>query len=250
MTLLSLENLTVRRGACPVVDEVTLSVGRGAFVGLIGPNGAGKTSLMRAALGLLPHEGRSNLATMLPEVRARHAAWLPQMREIAWPVSVEALVRLGRTPHRRAGGQEADHRAVANALARMGLDGFKDRRATELSGGEQARVLIARALAQETSLLLADEPIAGLDPAHQLGAMEVFAALADEGRTVVAALHDLGQAARFCTRLVMMHQGRVAADGLPAKVLSPGRLAEVFGIRAQMIDTPHGPLFQPLERLT
>jgi energy-coupling factor transporter ATP-binding protein EcfA2 len=134
---------------------------------------------------------------------------------------VETLVRLGRTPHRAAGGHDADVRAVEAALARMELGGFRHRPATQLSGGEQARVLIARALAQQAPLMLADEPIAGLDPAHQLAAMEVFAGLAAEGRAVVAALHDLGLAARYCSRLVLMHGGRVVADGLPGTVLTP-----------------------------
>ena len=247
--MLSIENLTVRRGDVTAVDGVTLDVGAGEFVGLIGPNGAGKTTLMRAALGLLPHEGTSSLAAMPAATRARHAAWLPQTREIAWPVSVETLVRLGRTPHRAAGGPRADTRAVDAALARMELEDFRHRTATRLSGGEQARVLIARALAQEAPLLLADEPIAGLDPAHQLAAMETFAALAGEGHGVVAALHDLGLAARFCTRIVVLHQGEKHADDAPGAVLTPELLAHVFAIRAHYEQTRDGPVFQPLERL-
>jgi iron complex transport system ATP-binding protein len=250
MTVLRLDSLTVRRGSRTVVDRVSLSVKVGEFVGLIGPNGAGKTTLMRAALGLLRHDGNSDLSALPHAARARHAAWLPQLREIAWPVSVETLVRLGRTPHRAAGGHDADVRAVEAALARMELGGFRHRPATQLSGGEQARVLIARALAQQAPLMLADEPIAGLDPAHQLAAMEVFAGLAAEGRAVVAALHDLGLAARYCSRLVLMHGGRVVADGLPGTVLTPETLAAVFGIRAFYADTADGPVFQPLERIS
>ena len=248
MTLLSLASLTVRRGTCPVVDGVTLSVGEGEFVGLIGPNGAGKTSLLRGALGLLPAEGASSLAGMTPAARARAAAWLPQAREIAWPVSVAALVALGRLPHAGDGVAAVDI-AVDRALDRMGLAAFRGRRATELSGGEQARVLIARALAQEAPLLLADEPIAGLDPAAQIATMRVFAALAAEGGGVVAALHDLGLAARHCTRLLVLSQGRLVADGTPREVLTPQVLAEVFHIRAHYTDTPEGPVFQPLDLL-
>ena len=166
MSLLSLDRLTVHRGTCPVVDTATLRIEAGELVGLIGPNGAGKTTLMRGALGLLPHTGSSSLTAMTPRARAGHAAWLPQAREIAWPVAVETLVTLGRTPHLAAGQRPgaADRAAVARALATMDLSGFERRAATELSGGEQARVLIARALAQDTPLILADEPIAGLDP--------------------------------------------------------------------------------------
>ena len=250
MSLLRLENLTVRRGPCPVVDGVTLTVAEGDCVGLIGPNGAGKTTLLRAALGLERFSGHSSLAALPATTRARAASFLPQARQIAWPVDVETLVALGRLPHAGARPGPADAAAVEAALARMGLEGFRHRIATRLSGGEQARVLIARALAQDTPLLLADEPIAGLDPAHQLGSMEVFAGLAAEGRGVVVALHDLGLAARFCTRLVLMHMGRVVADGPPAEVLSVENLAQVFRIRAWRTDGPAGPVLQPLEVLS
>lgn len=244
MTLLSLENLTVRRGLCPVVEAVSLTVAEGEFVGLIGPNGAGKTSLLRGALGLLPFEGHSSLAALAPRLRARAAAFLPQGREIAWPVTVEALVALGRGAHVAAA--ELDRAALERALERMGLQSYRTRSATALSGGEQARVLIARALAQETPLLLADEPVAGLDPEAQLKTMEVFRALAAEGRGVIASIHDLGLAARACTRLVLMRAGRVVADGPPRAVLSDDNLAQVFGVRGFHAETPDGPVFQPL----
>ncbi len=244
MNLLSLNALTVRRGECPVVDGVTLSVGPGECVGLIGPNGAGKTSLLRGALGLLPHEGTSNLSRMAPATRALQAAFLPQGHDIAWPVSVEVLVSLGRGPHLR--NDKADAAAVARALARMGLEGYRHRTATQLSGGEQARVLIARCLAQDTPLLLADEPVAGLDPEAQIKTMQVFEGLAREGRAVVASIHDLGLAARHCTRLVMLQQGRLVADGPPREVLTDENLARVFGVRGYHAETEDGPVFLPM----
>lgn len=238
MSLLTLENLTVRRGNCPVVDGITLDVRPGEVVGLIGPNGAGKTTLMRGALGLLPAEGHSSLARLGPRERAHAAAWLPQARDIAWPVSVETLVALGRTPY-LAGGRrlsEQDGAAVAHALEEMGLSGFRERDATALSGGEQARVLIARVLAQDTPLILADEPVAGLDPAHQFALMRVFARLADAGKAIVVSLHDLTLAARFCSRLVLLNRGQKVADGAPREVLRNSTLADVFGVEGLWSD--------------
>ena len=245
MTLLSLQGLTVRRSGWVVVDGIDLEVGEGELVGLIGPNGAGKTTLMRAALGLLPSEGTSSLAAMPAEARARRAAWMPQSREVAWPVSVEMLVTFGRLT-----GGEASQAAVASALARMELQDLRHRPATELSGGERTRALIARALAQDTPLLLADEPVAGLDPAHGIATMRVFAELAAEGRAVVVSLHDLGLALRHCSRLLLLDRGRLTADGTPRAVLDPANLARVFGITAHLADTPNGPVFQVLDTLT
>ncbi len=250
MRLLSLKNVSARRGDVDVLRDVTFEVGAGEVVGLVGPNGAGKTTLMRAALGLLPHSGASTLAGLSPRERARKAAWLPQTREIAWPVSVATLVALGRTPY-LAGGRTLssdDERAVAAALNHMGLVEFADRTATELSGGEQARVLIARVLAQEAPLIMADEPVAGLDPAHQFSLMRVFRGLAEAGQSVVVSLHDLGLAARHCTRLILLDQGRVVADGSAEDVLSDVRLSEVFGIAGHWADVPGGRAFHALER--
>jgi len=248
MTLLSARSLTVRRGECPVVDEATFSVSAGECVGLIGPNGSSKTTLLRGALGLLPHEGHSSLAALPASDRAARVAWLPQLREIAWPMSVQRIVALGRLPHLARGAtlRAADQAAIEAALCRMGLQDFRDRTATELSGGEQARVLIARTLAQDTPLLMADEPIAGLDPAAQIATLQVFETLAQEGNAVLTSLHDLSLAGRYCTRLIMMGAGRIVADGPPQDILTAERLAEVFHLRANIVPTPNGPLVQPL----
>lgn len=251
MTLLSAQNLTVHRNGQPVVRDVTLDIGPGEVVGLVGPNGAGKTTLMRGALGLLPFEGQASLAELSPRARAKAAAWLPQTREITWPISVETLVSLGRTPYlaggRRLSGE--DQRAVARAIQHMELGGFASRTATELSGGEQARVLIARVLAQEAPLIVADEPGAGLDPAHQFGLMRVFRDLAASGQSVFVSLHDLGLAAKHCTRLVMLDQGRLVADGPPVDVLSDARLREVFAIGGHWSRGPEGEYFHVVERV-
>jgi iron complex transport system ATP-binding protein len=249
VTLLSLDNLTIYRGECPVVDHASVTIGEGELVGLIGPNGAGKTTLMRGALGLLHAKGSSSLSRLSPSDRARQVAWLPQSREIAWPVPVRTLVMLGRVPF-LAGGQkprEEDEAAVTSALEAMDLAAFADRPATELSGGEQARVLIARALAQQSPLILADEPTSGLDPGHQIATLERFAALAEAGKSVFVSLHDLGMAARHCTRLILIHRGRIEADGSPGEVLSSDLLRDVFGIRAHLSRGADGLVFQPLE---
>ena len=248
MALLSIRNLFAARGPCDVLHDISLGVDAGEFIGLLGPNGAGKTTLMRAALGLMPARGESSLATLDRRARARAVAWLPQAREIAWPVDVETVITLGRAPHLSPGQRPgaADRQAVDAAIALMGLDGFRARSATQLSGGEQARVLIARALAQQTPLLMADEPTAGLDPASQIGLMELFARTAQQGRAVVASLHDLGLAVRHCSRVVVLDRGRIAADGPPASVLTPELLARVFHITAHYAKGPDGPIFQPL----
>jgi iron complex transport system ATP-binding protein len=251
MTRLMIHDLTVHRGTCPVVDRVSFAAGPGECIGLIGPNGAGKTTLMRAILGLQAATGDSTLADMRPVARARSAAWMPQARDIAWPVPVAALVALGRLPHLPRGARlaSADQAAVDHALDQMDLTALRNRPATELSGGEQARVLIARALAQDTDILIADEPTAGLDPAHQIAAMRVFADLARAGRIVLVSLHDLGLAARHCTRLLLLDRGRLVADGPPETVLSANHMARTFGITAYFRETPEGPVFQPMEVL-
>ncbi|MEL6769287.1 MAG: ABC transporter ATP-binding protein [Pseudomonadota bacterium] len=251
MTVIALRDLSVTLGRRKVIDGVTLEIGPGECVGLIGPNGAGKSTLMRAALGLIRSAGNSTLAALLSQERARLVAWLPQSREIAWDLAVEALVAIGRAPHRRPGAplSDVDRSAIADAMTRMEVADFANRPATQLSGGEQARVLLARALAQETPILMADEPIAGLDPAHQIATMETFAHLASEGRTVLTALHDLGLAARFCTRLIMLHQGRIVADGPPDTVLTPDRLCTVYGIVAHIDRVAGETIVQPLARV-
>ncbi len=248
MNGLVLQDFSVARGPCDVLRDIALTVGPGECVGLLGPNGAGKTTLMRGALGLMAHRGMSSLSALPLKTRAKTVAWLPQAREIAWPVTVETLIALGRLPHLAPGASPAseDQAAIDSAIARMGLESFRTRIATQLSGGEQARVLIARALAQSTPLLMVDEPAAGLDPAHQLGLMQVLADEARGGRSVIASMHDLGLAARYCTRLVVLWRGGIAADGRPDEVLTPDLLAEVFQIRAHITTSPDGPIVQPV----
>lgn len=252
MTLLSARALTVAIGLRPVVGPLDLDVRAGEVVGLVGPNGAGKSTLMRALTGLAPYGGEllldgAPLARLAPGARARRVAHVAQTREIAWGLTVEEVVDLGRLPHRPrfAPRSAADARAVASALAAMDLAPLAQRRATELSGGETARVVVARALAQEAALLVADEPTAGLDPAHQIALMRVFRRMASEGGAVVVSLHELGLAARFCDRVILLERGRVVADAAPEDALSPERLAAVYGVTAHFSHDADGLVLMP-----
>ncbi|PJA60267.1 MAG: ABC transporter [Rhodobacterales bacterium CG_4_9_14_3_um_filter_71_31] len=254
MSLLALQDVRATLGGAEALRGVSLSVAPGEVVGLIGPNGAGKSTLLRAALGLIDATGARMLGgdpleRLSPRDRALRAAFLPQEREIGWPLSVAALVALGRAPHRAglAPLRAADHAAVADAMARMDVARFADRPATQLSGGERARALMARALAQGAPLLMADEPAAGLDPAHQIALMATFRALAGEGRGVLASLHELGLAARWCDRLAVLDAGRIVAEGPPEAVLTPALLARIYGVTAHFAREAGALVVAPLD---
>lgn len=246
MSLMTLDKLSVFRGECPVVDNVTLTLEPGDFLGLIGPNGAGKTTLMRAALGILEHKGSSSLAALSQSDRAKQVAWLPQIREIAWGLSVRDLVGLGRLPF---GPIQKNDAHVEAAITKMDLGAFSDRIATQLSGGEQARALTARALAQDTPILMADEPTASLDPANQISTLEIFSELAQDGRGIISSIHDLGLAVRYCTKLALLDRGKLVAFGSADEVLTPDNLQTVFSIEAHYEKTKEGVIFQPLSVL-
>ena len=240
MTLLSAKALSVSLGKRPVLDGIDLDIEPGEFVGLIGPNGAGKTTLLKAMMGLLPVDGGEveflgrKLSTVERGEIARSLAYLPQDGQAYWSVTVETLVMLGRLPHRAPWQSPAseDMAAVERAMVACDVVQFRDRPATQLSGGEQTRVLLARALAGEPKVLLADEPVAGLDPGHQLDVMERMQDLAASGAGVVVVMHDLTLAARYCSRLALLFDKRIAAEGSPSDVLSPDKLSECYGIRA------------------
>jgi iron complex transport system ATP-binding protein len=223
-------------GTARVLEGVDVFLRAGEFVGLIGPNGAGKTSLLRVLAGLRPasagqvaYDGRA-LATLKLRERARAVAYLAQSDSAYWPMRVQALVGLGRLPHRLRHSEETDHAAVQRALDLVGMKEFRDRSFDTLSGGEQARVLLARALAVEAPMLLADEPTAALDPYHQLHIMELLQARAQAGAGVIAVLHDIGLAYRYCDRIVLLAKGRKIADGRPDEVLKDANIATAYGI--------------------
>lgn len=253
MTQLEIENLNVRLGGAEILSSISANILQGQFVGLIGPNGAGKSTLLRAIMGLIAYRGDirfngASLPSMTPLNRARAIAYLPQTREVNWPMAAADIVALGREPHRPgpAPFTADDRAAVLDAMQQMDVAKFSARIAQTLSGGELARVLIARALAQDCPLLLADEPTAGLDPAHQIGLMQHFTTIARQGRTVIACLHELSLAARWCDRLILLDSGRIAADGVPESVITERHLADVYGITARIETNSDGLLVTPL----
>lgn len=235
MTSIAVRNLTVIREGARLVNDVSIDATGGEFIGIVGPNGAGKSTLLRALVGM--DGGKSVLVDGVPFTelglrdRARKIAYLPQAREVFWAITAEAVVSLGRFAFgagRRLG--PADRAAVAAALAATDSGSFRARVASTLSGGEQARIHLARALAAETPILIADEPTAALDLKHALSILKVMRSKADAGALVIAAIHDLALARSFCTRMIVLNEGRVMADGSPAEILTPDLLEAVFGV--------------------
>ena len=231
-------NITVTAHGRAIVDDADLSVEPGELVGLIGPNGAGKSTLLRALLGISPRDAGSvtldgqDFGAMPAPARARAIAFLPQDRRVEWRLTAHDVVMLGRYPHQAGfgGPTPADREAVARAISAVEGEALLDRPISVLSGGERTRILLARALAVEAPLLLADEPIAALDPYHQLHVMEILQARARSGAGVLAVIHDLTLASRFMDRLILMNAGRIIANGPPTAVLSPQNLAQTYRI--------------------
>jgi iron complex transport system ATP-binding protein len=226
-------------GRC-VLHRVSLELRPGEVVGLLGPNGAGKSTLMRALAGLIDGKGVTvdgrPLSALTSTERARSIAYLPQSRTIGWALTVEQVVLLGRIPWRPYGREpgETDLAIAARAMRLFDVQKLASRPATELSGGEQARVLAARAVAQDAPFLVADEPASGLDPAHQITMMQAFRAVAAEQGCVLVSLHDLTLAARWCDRVIVLNDGRIAGDGAPASVLGEALLRDVYGVSAHI----------------
>ena len=240
-------DVVVRLGNVLAVDGAALDLRAGELTVLVGPNGAGKTTLMRAFAGLVPAEGRIEvdgkpIGSLDPRDRARQIAYLPQGHGFHWPMPVAAVVALGRYAYGDTFSSltDLDRAAIARALKATAADTFAARPVTTLSGGERARVALARALATEAPVLLADEPTASLDPRHQLVVMELLAHVAHDGGAVLAIVHDLALAARFADRIVVMDRARLVAEGRPHEVLTPERIASVFGVEAVIADDTAG----------
>jgi iron complex transport system ATP-binding protein len=253
---LTATNVTIVRSNRAIVDSASLTLNAGELTILAGPNGAGKTTLARAMAGVSTSTGTVTfdgiiLHDLAPRARARAISYLPQGHEFHWPMSVESIVALGREPHADPFSQQlqTDRAAIARAMEATSVSDFSSRLITTLSGGERARVAIARALATEASVLIADEPTASLDERHQLIVMDLLQRIAHNGAAVLAIIHDLALAMRFADRVVVMNDGLIIANDTPALALTPERIAEVFGISVNRVETPDGPLLIPSRAL-
>ena len=240
MTAVITRKLTVSLGGREVVRGVDFEARPGEITGLIGPNGAGKSTLLRAIVGLVPVKSGDieiagiQAAHISRADKARAVSYLPQLSEVHWPLTSAGLVALGRYPHGKLLDKDSlEDKVIAQSLKAVDAWHLRDRDVLSLSAGERARILLARALAVEAPLLLADEPVASLDPEHQLKVTGVLRDLALAGRAVVMVLHDLTLASRFCDTLYLLDKGRLASAGKPGQVLSAANLKSVYRITAK-----------------
>ncbi|MET3468178.1 ABC transporter ATP-binding protein [Microbacterium sp. NPDC006705] len=255
-TSLAAESVTLAYDGAEIVRDLSVRIEPGSFTVIIGPNACGKSTLLRGLSRLLaPRAGNIVLdgraITELPAKEvARRLGLLPQSAIAPEGITVRELVGRGRYPHQNLFRQwsAADDAAVDEALAATGTTQLASRAVEALSGGQRQRVWVAMVLAQQTDLLLLDEPTTFLDVAHQVDLMELFAELNERGRTIVAVLHDLNHAARYASRIVAMRDGRILAEGPPAEVITSERVQEVFGLANIVVDDPvtGGPLVVPL----
>jgi iron complex transport system ATP-binding protein len=243
MTRLATENLTVRRGGRDILREVTLALPAGALVAVIGANGAGKSTLLAALAGLTRSDAGTVSLDGMPLAQiglrdlARQRAYLPQNPRCDWPIAVERVVALGLTPVSPLfGGLPAALAArVDKALIDFDLAALRDQAADTLSGGELARAMLARALVGDPELVIADEPLTGLDPRHALDSVARLRRLANAGKLVVASMHDLTLAARHATHIVALREGRLVAFGPTAATLTAELLKSVFEVEARVV---------------
>jgi iron complex transport system ATP-binding protein len=249
VALLSVDHLSVTLDGHAILQDVAFEVTAGQWVGILGPNGAGKTTLLRALGGHIPFDGTIRLSgtpieTMAAQERARTQAFVRQARSLTFDFTVEEFVLLGRAPHRGwlHPYRTSDRERVREVLARVELEGFEGRSVLSLSGGEMQRVFLAQALVQEADLLLLDEPTAHLDVHFQFSFMDQVRTQTEAGRTVLAVGHDLELAARYADRLLLIADGELRAEGPPASVLTPKRIASVFGMRVALDQHPDGTL--------
>jgi iron complex transport system ATP-binding protein len=237
---LSAQGLNVKLTGRLVLNDISLALSSGHLVALVGPNGAGKTTLLRALAGLVAshgavHVGGDALSSLTLRERARRFAYLPQGHIMYWPLPARDIVALGRYPHGATDPARLtpdDTEAVRRAMQATDVMEFSERRVTELSGGERSRVALARVLAVEAPVILADEPTASLDPRHQIDVMKSLRTAADQGTLVIVVTHDLGLAARFADSILVLSGGRLVSQGAAAEALSEQVVADVFRISA------------------
>lgn len=247
---LSAQNISLQINGNAILKSLSTTVNTGELVGLIGPNGAGKTSLLRILANLKqPDHGDCYLdGRSFHEVAGRKfsqsIAYLEQGAPVYWPLQVQRLVELGRLPHLAPWSRlsKEDNEIIVQAMLRAEVHHLKNRIVSTLSGGERLRVLLARIFATDPKIILADEPIAALDPYHQLHTMELFRQHCDDGGSAVVVMHDLNTAAKYCHRLILLHQGNIVIDGSPRDVLTPELLQQVYGIDAKLLNDDSGNL--------
>jgi iron complex transport system ATP-binding protein len=252
------ESISLSRQGHTILDTVDITLARGEMLGLIGPNGAGKSTLLRILAGVLQADAGAvalngkPIESLSRRERARRIAYLPQLSRIAWPLSVERLVELGRSPHLEpwAHPGPTDRAVIERVIVQTDLLDLRHRPFDTLSGGEQARVLLARALVTEPDILLADEPVAALDPAHQLDVMQLLSDHCEAGQSVIVVLHDLTLAAHYCHRLQLLYEGATLADGEVDEVLSDDNLAAAYAIElVEPEEVGYPPFTLPWRRL-
>ena len=248
MTELVASKVCLKVGTTSIVEDVSVSLRPNELVAILGPNGAGKTSLLRTLLGISkPTSGSAklngeNCFGMSPSERAKIVSYLPQRRPLAWPYRVRDVVALGRFAHGAALGRlsPVDNAAVDDAIAACKLGELQHRATDNLSGGELARVHFARAIAGKAPLLIADEPVAELDPKHQLLVADLIRQFVDDGGGALVVLHEVALAARFADRLIWMKDGSIIAEGSPAETLNSKIMQDVYGVRAHVGFDEHG----------
>jgi len=236
---LAASSINVNLSGNVILKDISVEFPTGKIIGLIGPNGAGKSTLMRVLAGLQMIESgqislnHQPLNTFSRQALAKEITYLPQTGECHWPMTVERVVMLGRHPHLNTHRlDDVNIQAVEQAIKEADIEHLIGRPVNELSGGERARVMLARALATQSNILLADEPIVSLDPRHQIEVMVLLQTLAQKGKTVIVVLHELHLAMRYCQQLILLDKGQKVSEGTSADVLTEANLQEIYGVGA------------------